>query len=92
MIIPEGPLAGTTRLHSEINEEVEQQDDEGGEPPAKRIKLSGAQRKAIAKERNAAARKEKKGINKGRRFQKLHDEQELCWRIACGMPCELDDK
>ena len=95
-LIPQGPLAGTTRLHSEANEEEPELvgDDaaEDGEPPTKRVKLSGAQRKAAARERNAAARKEKKGINKGRRFMKQHDEQELCWKIACGMNCDTGDK
>ncbi|KIM28230.1 hypothetical protein M408DRAFT_70263 [Serendipita vermifera MAFF 305830] len=96
MVVPEGPLAGTTRLHSEVEATDVGVDgaavDDGGEPPAKRVKLSGAQRKALAKERSAVERKEKKGMNKSRRFQKVHDEQDICWRIACGRGCELGEK
>jgi len=99
--VPEGPLAGKPRLHSEINpeESVTGRDEaavegEDGveEPPTKRVKLSGAQRRQAAKERNAEKKKEKKGMNKGRRFLRVHDEQEICWKIACGLPCDLGDK
>ena len=105
-IVPEGPLAGKPRLHSEIVDEgsVEvgvqgknaQGDDADAldelEPQTKRVKLSGAQRRQAAKERNAEKRKEKKGMNKGRRFLRVHDEQEICWKIACGLPCDLGDR
>jgi hypothetical protein len=105
-IVPEGPLAGKPRLHSEIVnegtvEEGVQGDNAQGddadtkdelEPPTKRVKLSGAQRRQAAKERNAEKRKEKKGMNKGRRFLRVHDEQEICWKIACGLSCDLGDK
>lgn len=95
--IPQGPLAGTVRTHSEVEEtdggvakeRAEQGSD--GEPPSKRIKLSGAQKKKLARERNLEKKKEK-GQNKGRRFQRVHDEQEICWRMACGLRCDLGDK
>ena len=48
-------------------------------------KLSGAQRKKLAKEE----RKQKRGANKGRRFQKVRDELELCFRVASGKQCEF---
>jgi hypothetical protein len=105
-IVPEGPLAGKPRLHSEIvNEGTVEEGVQGDnaqahdadtkdelEPPTKRVKLSGAQRRQAAKERNAEKRKEKKGMNKGRRFLRVHDEQEICWKIACGLSCDLGDK
>jgi hypothetical protein len=105
-IVPEGPLAGKPRLHSEIANEGTAEvgipgDNAQGEdadaidelePPTKRVKLSGAQRRQAAKERNAEKRKEKKGMNKGRRFLRVHDEQEICWKIACGLPCDLGDR
>ncbi|KAI9068651.1 zinc finger dihydrouridine synthase [Trametes sanguinea] len=59
---------------------------EGAEEGAK--KLSGAQRKKLAKEE----RKKHRGANKGRRFQKVRDEVELCFRIASGKDCEFGDE
>ena len=56
---------------------------QGGEEPGK--KLSGAQRKKLAKEE----RKQKRGANKGRRFQKVRDELELCFRVASGKQCDF---
>ncbi|PIL29241.1 hypothetical protein GSI_09290 [Ganoderma sinense ZZ0214-1] len=56
---------------------------QGAEEPGKR--LSGAQRKKLAKEE----RKQKRGANKGRRFQKVRDELELCFRVASGKKCDF---
>lgn len=53
--------------------------EEGGK------RLSGAQRKKLAKEE----RKNKRGANKGRRFQKVRDEVELCYRVASGKQCDF---
>ncbi|KAI0768259.1 zinc finger dihydrouridine synthase [Trametes elegans] len=50
--------------------------------------LSGAQRKKLAKEE----RKKQRGANKGRRFQKVRDEVELCFRVAIGKECEFGDE
>ncbi|PCH37586.1 FMN-linked oxidoreductase [Wolfiporia cocos MD-104 SS10] len=56
-------------------------DSEGGK------RLTGAQRRKMSKEE----RKNKRGANKGRRFQKVRDEVELCWRVAIGKDCEFGD-
>ncbi|KAI0822356.1 zinc finger dihydrouridine synthase [Trametes gibbosa] len=48
-------------------------------------KLSGAQRKKYAKE----DRKKQRGANKGRRFQKVRDDLELCFKVASGRQCEF---
>ncbi|KAH9847034.1 zinc finger dihydrouridine synthase [Lenzites betulinus] len=48
-------------------------------------KLSGAQRKKHAKE----DRKKQRGANKGRRFQKVRDDLELCFKVASGRQCEF---
>lgn len=48
-------------------------------------KLSGAQRKKLAKEE----RKKHRGANKGRRFARVQDEVELCWKVATGRNCEF---
>ena len=37
-------------------------------------------------------RKKRTGANKGRRFGKVRDELELCWKIATGVTCEFGDK
>lgn len=59
---------------------------EGAEEGGK--KLSGAQRKKLAKEE----RKKQRGANKGRRFQKVRDDLELCFKVASGKPCEFGDE
>lgn len=37
-------------------------------------------------------RKNKRGANKARRFQKVRDELELCWRVASGKLCEFGEE
>jgi hypothetical protein len=95
-LIPEGPLSGAIRTREELEAQQDERindpiDEEGDEPPTKRVKMSGAQRKKLARERNAE-KKKNKGQNKARRFQRVHDEQEICWRLACGLQCELGEK
>lgn len=46
---------------------------------------SGPKRKKWSKD----DRKNKRGANKGRRFQKVKDDLELCWRVAVGKDCEF---
>ncbi|EJD02013.1 zinc finger dihydrouridine synthase [Fomitiporia mediterranea MF3/22] len=58
------------------------QDDEGhvgldGTPPGKRQKLSREEKK------------KRTGANKARRFAKMKDELELCWKVAVGNECEF---
>jgi len=56
-----------------------------GEPPQKKIRISGAQRKKQAREASQA--KKERGANKGRRFAKVRENVEICWKVACGEPC-----
>ena len=91
-------MAGTVRPHSETEVPEDKDGDKkqadaasDGEPPNKRVKISGAQRRKLAKERDADKKKER-GQNKGRRFQRVHDEQEICWKLACGLVCDLGDR
>ena len=58
--------------------------DEDGQPN-KRPKLTGARRKKLVKEE----KKKHRGQNKNRRWNKLHDEQDLCWKLAIGGRCEF---
>ncbi|KAH7911450.1 hypothetical protein BJ138DRAFT_1179548 [Hygrophoropsis aurantiaca] len=46
---------------------------------------SGPGRKKLSREQKKAQR----GANKGRRFGKVRDELELCWRVGNGTLCEL---
>lgn len=59
-----------------------------GQPPQKKMRISGAQRKKLAKEAKQA--KKERGANKGRRYAKVREDVEICWKIACGEPCPLD--
>lgn len=58
------------------------------QPPAKKQKLSGVQRKKLVKEE----KKKNRGANKGRKFGKVTDEVELCWKLASGLDCEFGEK
>ena len=53
-----------------------------------KLTMSGAQRKKLAREE----KKKRRGQNKGRRFQKVRDELDLCWKVAAGETCEFDTK
>ena len=58
------------------------QDDEGhvgrdGPPPGKRQKISKEEKK------------KRTGANKARRFAKMKDQLELCWKVAVGNECEF---
>lgn len=48
----------------------------------------GFSRKKISKEQKKAQR----GANKGRRFGKVRDDLDLCWRIAGGGLCEFGEE
>jgi tRNA-dihydrouridine synthase 3 len=61
-----------------------------GEPLTKKLRLSGAQKKAAARERDFAKRKEKKGMNKNRRFISVQDQVAVCKKYASGDICESD--
>jgi tRNA-dihydrouridine synthase 3 len=48
---------------------------------------AGAQRSK--RDRGGNFDKRKKGANKGRRWNKVHDDLNLCWRLAAGRTCEF---
>ncbi|KAA1474453.1 FMN-linked oxidoreductase [Dentipellis sp. KUC8613] len=73
---------------SHVKRPAADRDDEAAEadgPAAKKIKLSAAQRRKLSKEE----KKQQRGSNKGRRWGKMHDELDLCWKIASGGTCEF---
>lgn len=45
--------------------------------------------KSSRKKWSKEERKNKRGANKGRRFQKVRDDLELCWRVAVGRTCDF---
>lgn len=59
----------------------------GSEPPAKAVRLSGSQRKKLKKAEAAAERKKNRGMNKARKFEKIHDENMVCNNISRGRQC-----
>ncbi|KAF9011796.1 hypothetical protein BDQ17DRAFT_1387388 [Cyathus striatus] len=76
--VPDDDAAeGTTRETRGYTRDGEAEDRPG---PVKKGKWSKDQRKA------------QRGANKGRRFAKVRDELELCWRFANGEICEYGDK
>ena len=72
------------RATSHVNGSSTRRDDRDragdGEPPSKKQKLSKEEKK------------KRSGANKGRRFGKMRDEVELCWKTARGEECEFGDK
>lgn len=51
---------------------------------------SGGKR-LTASQRRKEEKKKRSGANKGRRFGKMRDELELCWKVAIGKNCEFGD-
>ncbi|KAL4267228.1 tRNA-dihydrouridine(47) synthase [NAD(P)(+)] [Pleurotus pulmonarius] len=44
------------------------------------------------KKRSKAEKKAQRGANKGRRFGKIRDEVEVCWKVAAGQICEFGNE
>ena len=65
---------------TEVDDDVQNAPTQGEKPH-----MSGAQRKKLAREE----KKKRRGQNKGRRFQKVRDELDLCWKVAAGETCEF---
>jgi tRNA-dihydrouridine synthase 3 len=62
-----------------------QEDSSKHDDTPKKPKLSGAERRKLTKEEKKAQR----GSNKGRRWAKVRDEVELCWRFAGSGKCDF---
>jgi tRNA-dihydrouridine synthase 3 len=72
--IPDDDAAeGTTSI---VKSAGRGEDDSGNGQPSRRA-LAKAQKKA------------RQGANKGRRFGKVRDEVELCWKVANGAICDF---
>ena len=72
---------GTNHAAQKRRQEDGTKDD--GTP--KKQKLSGSARRKLAKEEKKAQR----GSNKGRRWAKVRDEVDLCWRLASSGKCDF---
>jgi len=72
---------GTNHAAQKRRQEDGTKDD--GTP--KKQKLSGSERRKLAKEEKKAQR----GSNKGRRWAKVRDEVDLCWRFASSGKCDF---
>ena len=62
-----------------------QEDDIKDDGTTKKPKLSGSERRRLAKEEKKAQR----GSNKGRRWAKVRDEVDLCWKFAGSGKCDF---
>ncbi|KAI0301274.1 hypothetical protein BC826DRAFT_988480 [Russula brevipes] len=62
-----------------------QEDNSKCDFPPKKPKLSAAERRKLTKEEKKAQR----GSNKGRRWAKMRDEVDLCWRFAGTGNCDF---
>ncbi|KAH9968083.1 zinc finger dihydrouridine synthase [Russula dissimulans] len=62
-----------------------QENDSKDDAAPKKTKLSGAERRKLSKEEKKAQR----GSNKGRRWAKVRDEVDLCWRFAGSGKCDF---
>ena len=78
---PDDDAAEGSTGHVFHGRRAETDDDAQGEKP----RMSGAQRKKLARE----DKKKRRGQNKGRRFQKVRDELDLCWKVAADEACEF---
>lgn len=58
-----------------------------GEPPTKKLKLSGAQKKKLARLKNTDDARNAKGMNTNRRFLHVNDKVDICWRFSNGETC-----
>ncbi|KAF9045905.1 zinc finger dihydrouridine synthase [Hymenopellis radicata] len=88
------PIKAEFLLSSSIAQSTIPDDDaaEGGTSrtagvsrPGDDVRSNGGGRKKMSKEEKKAQR----GQNKGRRFGKIRDDLDLCWRIASGSVCEF---
>ncbi len=77
-------MRGSSRREIDEAEPGPEVDGDTSEPPQKRIKLSGAQRKKLAKEEA----KKRRGANKARKFARTGDDVQLCWSFASSGTCE----
>jgi len=62
-----------------------QEDDFEDDDAPKKPKLSGSERRKLTKEEKKAQR----GSNKGRRWAKVRDGVDLCWRFAGSGKCDF---
>jgi tRNA-dihydrouridine synthase 3 len=69
--------------HSTTKRKQEDNLNDDGTP--KKTKLSGTERRKLSKDEKKAQR----GSNKGRRWAKVRDEVELCWRFAGSGKCDF---
>ena len=73
-------LTGSTRDTDKADDDTEENGKDGS---------SG--KRMTATQRRKEEKKKRSGANKGRRFGKMRDELELCWKVAIGKDCEYGD-
>ena len=84
--LPDDDAAEGYTSHVSLDRPTEVDDDDQNAPTqGDPSRISGAQRRKLAREE----KKKRRGQNKGRRFQKMRDELDLCWKVAAGETCEF---
>ena len=84
--LPDDDAAEGSTSHVSLGRPTEVDDDVQNAPTqGENPRMSGAQRKKLAREE----KKKRRGQNKGRRFQKVRDELDLCWKVAADETCEF---
>ena len=78
--VPDDDAAEGSKAHTRDPRDGDSRDVDGDSVGPKRRKWSKEEKK------------NKRGANKGRRFQKVKDDLDLCWKIARGNVCEFGDK
>ena len=82
---PDDDAAEGSTGHVSLGRPTEADDDVQSSPTQREEPhVSGAQRKKLTREK-----KQRRGQNKGRQFQKVRDELDLCWKVAAGETCEF---
>ena len=82
---PDDDAAEGSTGHVSLGRPTEADDDVQSSPTQREEPhVSGAQRKKLTREK-----KRRRGQNKGRQFQKVRDELDLCWKVAAGETCEF---
>jgi len=78
----------TLKMGSSPKRGVEELVDDPVEPPAKKARLSGAEKKRLAIEKQREKKKASRGMNTHRKFTKMHEGLGLCFLIAAGKECD----
>ncbi|KAK7037302.1 tRNA-dihydrouridine synthase 3 [Paramarasmius palmivorus] len=82
------PIKAEYLIHPNAAPKPQVIDDDAAEAAPSHRKEDGNSRSQSKRDK----KKEKKGANKGRRFLKIRDDLDMCWKTANGEICEFGDE